>query len=142
MTARMRTAVSTVGALLIAASGAIHLHEWLAGYRSLPTIGPLFLAQAVTSFVLAAAVFASRRRLVMAGAALFLLGTAAGYLVDVEVGLFGFQDTLANSWGQASLVVEGWGALMLAVGVVGRSSTRPRSRRWHLHAAGTSRHQR
>ncbi|MDA8286808.1 MAG: hypothetical protein M0Z42_26705 [Actinomycetota bacterium] len=129
MTALMRTAVSTVGALLVAASGAIHLHEWLAGYRSLPTIGPLFLAQAVTSFLLAAAVFASRRRLVMACAALFLLGTAAGYLVDVEVGLFGFQDTLANGWGQASLVVEGAGALILGAGVLSRSPTGLRSRR-------------
>lgn len=129
MTALMRTAVSTVGALLVAASGAIHLHEWLAGYRSLPTIGPLFLAQAVTSFLLAGAVFASRRRLVMACAALFLLGTAAGYLVDVEVGLFGFQDTLANGWGQASLVVEGAGALILGAGVLSRSPTGLRSRR-------------
>ncbi len=114
---------------MVAASGAIHLHEWLAGYRSLPTIGPLFLAQAVTSFLLAAAVFASRRRLVMACAALFLLGTAAGYLVDVEVGLFGFQDTLANGWGQASLVVEGAGALILGAGVLSRSPTGLRSRR-------------
>jgi hypothetical protein len=33
-----------VGAALVACTAAIHLHLWLAGYRHVPRIGPLFLA--------------------------------------------------------------------------------------------------
>jgi hypothetical protein len=34
-----------IGSALLAASGAIHLQLWSMGYRTIPTIGPLFLIQ-------------------------------------------------------------------------------------------------
>lgn len=126
-----RLATSTVGAVLVAASGAIHLHLWQEGYRYLPVIGPLFLLQAVSAFVLAAGVVATRRRLLLGVAALLLVGTAGGYLLDTAVGMFGFRDSLANGWGQASLVVEAAGAVVLTVGSVGHA---PRSGRGHGRA--------
>ena len=38
------------GAALLIASGAIHLDLYLTGYRSIPTIGWLFLLQIITAF--------------------------------------------------------------------------------------------
>ena len=47
------------GAGLLAATAAIHLDLYLTGYRSIPTIGWLFLLQVITAFALAAAVLAT-----------------------------------------------------------------------------------
>ena len=38
------------GAALLIASGAIHLDLYLTGYRSIPTIGRLFLLQIIAAF--------------------------------------------------------------------------------------------
>jgi hypothetical protein len=50
------------GAGLLAATGAIHLDLYLTGYRSIPTIGWLFLLQVIAAFGLAAAVLATGSR--------------------------------------------------------------------------------
>ena len=44
------------GAVLLIASGAIHLDLYVTGYQSIPTIGWLFLLQVITAFVLAIAI--------------------------------------------------------------------------------------
>jgi hypothetical protein len=104
-----------VGSGLLAYSGWIHVHLWSAGYRAIPTIGPLFMFQAVTAFVLAAAVALFRRAELAAIGAAFALSTAAGLLLSVEVGLFGFQDSFAATDATLSLVVElVTGVLLLA----------------------------
>ena len=51
------------GAGLLAATGGIHLDLYLTGYRSIPTIGWLFLLQVIAAFGLAAMVLVSGRRL-------------------------------------------------------------------------------
>ena len=51
-----RSWLGIVGAALLVASGAIHLDLYLTGYRTIPTIGPLFLLQVIAAFVLAAAI--------------------------------------------------------------------------------------
>jgi len=50
-----RLGLRLAGAGLLAATGAIHLDLYLTGYRSIPTIGWLFLLQVITAFALAAA---------------------------------------------------------------------------------------
>jgi predicted lipoprotein with Yx(FWY)xxD motif len=80
------------GAGLLAATGAMHLDLYLTGYRSIPTIGPLFLLQVITAFGLAAAVLASGSRLIAAAGAGFALATLGGYLLSVWIGLFGFKE--------------------------------------------------
>jgi predicted lipoprotein with Yx(FWY)xxD motif len=80
------------GAGLLAATGAIHLDLYLTGYRSIPTLGWLFLLQVITAFGLAAAVLATGSRLVAAAGAGFALATLGGYLLSVWIGLFGFQE--------------------------------------------------
>jgi hypothetical protein len=59
------TAPIVAGAALMVTTAAIHLHLWLAGYRHIPRIGPLFIAQAVTGFVAAPLVVWSRQTLVV-----------------------------------------------------------------------------
>jgi len=95
-----QTGLRLAGAGLLAATGAIHLYLYLTGYRSIPTIGWLFLLQVIAAFALAAAVLTtssrliadSGRRLIAAAGAGFALSTLGGYLLSVWVGLFGFKE--------------------------------------------------
>jgi hypothetical protein len=104
------------GAALAATSGAIHLHLWADGYRTIPTIGPLFLFQGIAGVVLAVVLAASRRLLAALATAGFLVATIGGFLLSVYVGLFGFSDTLAAPWAGVSLVVEIIGTVVLVAG--------------------------
>lgn len=103
------------GAGLVATSGGIHLHLWMASfYRYLSVIGPLFLFQSVLAFVVAVVLLLSRRFLAVVAAAGLLLATIGGYLISVYVGLFGFKDTLSAQLGTTSLLVEAVGVVVLA----------------------------
>ena len=42
-----------IGSALLVASSAVHLELWSMGYRNIPTIGPLFLVQAIAGTLLA-----------------------------------------------------------------------------------------
>ena len=96
----LRTLLRLAGAGLLAATAAIHLDLYLTGYRSIPTIGGLFLLQVIAAFALAAAVLATafaRRdglvpRLVAAAGAGFAVATLGGYLLSLWIGLFGFRE--------------------------------------------------
>jgi predicted lipoprotein with Yx(FWY)xxD motif len=85
------------GAGLLAATAAIHLDFYLTGYRTIPTIGWLFLLQVIAAFVLAAAVLARGGRVAAAAGAVFAVATLGGYLLSVWVGLFGFTEVRATA---------------------------------------------
>ncbi|HWE69536.1 MAG TPA: hypothetical protein VG205_04190 [Acidimicrobiales bacterium] len=102
------------GAVLVALSALIHLHLWSTGYRQIPTIGPLFLLQAMAGLVVAAAIAASRHYLMAVIGAGFVAGTIAGLVVSVEVGLFGFQDSFRAPYATSSLILEGAAVAVLA----------------------------
>src|SRR5205085_3818291 len=104
------------GAALAATSGAIHLHLWADGYRTIPTIGPLFLFQGIAGVVLAVVLAASRRLLVALATVGFMVATVGGFLLSVYIGLFGFSDTLAAPWAGVALAVEITGAVVLTAG--------------------------
>ena len=57
----IRLALRLVGGGLLIAAGAIHLDLYLTGYRSIPTIGWLFLLQVIAAFGLGVARAAIRR---------------------------------------------------------------------------------
>jgi hypothetical protein len=101
------------GAALLVWSGVIHLQLWGDGYRDISVIGPLFLAQGVGSIVIAAALAVFRRLVLIATGAVTLAGTAAGLLLSVYVGLFGYQESLAVPYAKSSLVIEFTGAAVL-----------------------------
>jgi predicted lipoprotein with Yx(FWY)xxD motif len=84
-------ALRLTGAGLLIATGAIHLDLYLTGYRTIPTIGWLFLLQVIAAFVLAAGVLLGSRLAAAAGA-LFALGVLGGYLLSVWFGLFNFRE--------------------------------------------------
>jgi len=87
-----RTGLRVAGAALLAATGGIHLDLYLTGYRSIPTIGWLFLLQVIAAFGLALAVLVSGSRPAAAAGAGFALSTLGGYLLSVWIGLFGFKE--------------------------------------------------
>jgi|HubBroStandDraft_6_1064221.scaffolds.fasta_scaffold128373_2 predicted lipoprotein with Yx(FWY)xxD motif len=99
------------GSGLLIATAAIHLDLYLTGYRTIPTIGWLFLLQVIVAFGLGLAVLAIPSRLVtlsrlVAGAgAGFALATLGGYLLSVWTGLFGFKEVRTTA-GIAAGVVE------------------------------------
>jgi predicted lipoprotein with Yx(FWY)xxD motif len=87
-----RLLLRVTGAGLLIATAAIHLDLYLTGYRTIPTIGWLFLLQVIVGFALGLLVLATGSRLVAAVAALFALSTLGGYLISVQFGLFGFRE--------------------------------------------------
>jgi predicted lipoprotein with Yx(FWY)xxD motif len=99
------------GSGLLIATAAIHLDLYLTGYRTIPTIGWLFLLQVIAGFGLGLAVLVIPRRLVVASrlaaaaGAGFALATLAGYLLSVWIGLFGFKE-IRTSAGIAAGLVE------------------------------------
>jgi len=99
-----------VGSGLLIATAAIHLDLYLTGYRTIPTIGWLFLLQVIAAFGLALAVLAIPGRLVLASrlaaaaGAGFALATLGGYLLSVWTGLFGFKEVRTGAGIAAGLV--------------------------------------
>ena len=102
------------GAALLVWSGVIHLQLWSEGYRSISVIGPLFLIQGIASIVLAVALVAFRRLVLLAAGAVLAAATAAGLLLSAGIGLFGYNESLAVPYAETSLVVEFTGAAVLA----------------------------
>ena len=80
------------GAGLLVATGAIHLDLYLTGYRTIPTIGWLFLLQVIAAFFLAVVVGLLGSRVAAVAGALFALSTLGGYLLSIWFGLFGFRE--------------------------------------------------
>jgi hypothetical protein len=95
-----------LGALAILAVGAIHLQQYIgAGYHAIPTIGPLFLTNAIVSGIVGVALLLPLERLLaernaqaaIAGLAIGAVAIAIGALVALFIsesgGLFGFSET-------------------------------------------------
>jgi len=102
------------GTGLLWATAAMHLDLYLTGYRTIPTIGWLFLLQVVAGFVLGGLVLVWRSRLVAGAGALFALGTLGGYLLTVQFGLFGFREVRTTA-GIVAGIIEVAAFVVLAV---------------------------
>ena len=92
MTARL-TRLLAAGFLLF--GGILHYGLWMSGYRSIPKIGPLFMANFIGSLALAAAVVVSRRTTVAIVGITFAAGSLAALVLSRTVGVFGFTE---NVW--------------------------------------------
>ena len=111
---RPRLALRVAGAGLLIATAAIHLDLYMTGYRSIPTIGWLFLLQVIAAFGLGVAVLASGSRLVAAAGAGFALATLGGYLLSMWIGLFGFTEVRTTA-GIVAGVIEVAAAAVLGI---------------------------
>ncbi len=133
-----RSVSGTAGAALLVASGAIHLDLYLTGYRTIPTIGWLFLLQVIAAFALAVAIASVSLwpkalvgpafTLAAAAGALFGLATLGGYLLSLRVGLFGFTEVRTTAGIVAGIIdVAIFAALAVAIGSGPLSLGPPRS---------------
>jgi hypothetical protein len=102
------TAAFAVGGALLIWSAFIHFHLWSEtdGYRSIPTIGPLFLLQSITALIIGIGVVAIRRLWAAVIGIGFALTTIAGFLLSVAVGLFGFKDSWMAPYAKQSFTIE------------------------------------
>jgi predicted lipoprotein with Yx(FWY)xxD motif len=117
---RAQLRLQVAGALLLAVSAAIHLALYLTGYKSIPTIGWLFLVQVVVAFVLTATVLVTHSWLAAAASAGFALSTLGAYLLAVWIGLFGFREIRTRAGIAAGLIeVAAFGVLALAAIAIG-----------------------
>ena len=110
-----RSWLGIAGAALLVAAGAIHLDLYLTGYRTIPTIGPLFLLPVIAAFVLAVAIPVTGSWVAAAAGALFAISTLGGYLLSLWVGLFGFTEVRTTAGIVAGIIdVAAFATLALA----------------------------
>ena len=91
MTVRLTRALA---ALLLLAGGIIHFDLWKSGYRFIPKIGPLFLANFVGSVALAAIVPFTRRLVVEVVAIAFATTSLLALVLSRTVGVLGFSEMI------------------------------------------------
>jgi hypothetical protein len=116
-----------LGAIAILAVGAVHLQEYLgADYRSIPTIGPLFLLNAVSSGIVAIGLLAPLERILqhrraelasglLAGAGLAIAaGSLVALFVSENATLFGFSETGYRTAIVLAIIAEALAILLLA----------------------------
>jgi hypothetical protein len=117
-------ACRVLGAAGVAASGGVHLQLWASGYSVIAVIGPLFILDAVGSWLLALLLVGTRFRLIAAAAIVVELGAITGLALASTIGIFGFQESGFGDGGQilAAYATESLAAVLLAVSLVlGRS---------------------
>jgi hypothetical protein len=102
------TVAFVVGGALLVWSAFIHFHLWneADGYRSIPTIGPLFLLQSITALIIGIGVVAVRRLWAAVIGFGFALTTLAGFLLSVARGLFGFKDSWLAPYAKQAFTIE------------------------------------
>src|SRR5712672_419416 len=113
------------GALLLVVSACIHLALYLTGYRSIPTIGWLFLVQAVVAFILAVGALVTHSRLAAFAGAAFALSTLGCYLLAVWIGLFGFKEIRTRAGIAAGLIEVAAFATLALAAVIGAARQAP-----------------
>jgi hypothetical protein len=123
--------VFVIGAVLIFASAAIHLHLWGSSFRYTGTIGPLFFTQGALGILVGILVALIRRIYVAMLGTLFACGTIAALLVAIHRGLFGYHTYLRAPWARTSLIIEAAAAVVLCVGsIIAAYSEHKHAERW------------
>jgi hypothetical protein len=99
-----------IGAAMVALSAIIHLYLWgkADGYRNVPTVGPMFLAQGIAGCLLAVAVAVviEQRFIVAFAGAVYMAASIAALFKSIHGGLFDFNETFDAPYVKLSLVVE------------------------------------
>jgi hypothetical protein len=114
--ARLAAIVSMLaGAGLVVTTAVIHLHLWLSGYRHVPKLDVLFLAQAIVGFLLGPIIAGGRQLILLIAGALFMASSAGGLVLSATVGFVGIHDGLDVPWATPSLVVELAGFLLFVL---------------------------
>jgi hypothetical protein len=124
-----------VGVIAILITGGVHLQQYLSGYHSIPTIGPLFLLNAIGSALVAAGLLIPIERwlgdravglLALAGVAIGL-GSLIALLIAETSTLFGFSEGTLETVMWIAIGAEAAAVLVLtpvALTKLGRGSAR------------------
>jgi hypothetical protein len=124
-----------IGVLAVLVTGAVHLQQYLGDYQHIPTIGPLFLLNAIGSAVVAVGLlmpvqrWLGERRGEIAGGLLALGGVAIGlgsliglYIAETST-LFGFSEGTLETVMWIAIIAEAAAVLSL-IPVAAASLTR------------------
>jgi multisubunit Na+/H+ antiporter MnhG subunit len=115
-----------LGAIAILAIGAVHLQEYLTGYRSIPTIGTLFMLNAISSAIVGIGLLAPLGRMLesrraelanglLAGAGLAIaVGSLIAVFVSESTSLFGFSETGYSAAIVLAIIAEVLAVVLLA----------------------------
>lgn len=122
---RPTTSIVVLRALIAALAGAIggiHLDLWYArGYRHIPTIGALFLLNAVAGFLLAIGSLTLPSRvlpLAWLATAGYSAATLVALLISLNVTLFGFTETASAALLVPSVGIEATALVVCTTGAV------------------------
>lgn len=117
--------LASAGVLL---SAVVHLDLWVQGFRSIATIGPLFMLNFVAGMIIGVGVLVWRHWLPALAAAGFGAATVIAFWISVVHGLFGVKETTTGSSEILAEVAEYAAvAFGLAVVVMLLLSSRPRT---------------
>jgi hypothetical protein len=127
-----QTLVRLAAAALVAAAGALHLYLWFDYFHRVYVVGTLFLLNAAAAAMIAVALAASARRIVLVAGLAYSVGTLVAFGISVRWGLFGYHESLWGSWQKAAGGVELAASVLLAIELArsysNRSSVALRSR--------------
>jgi hypothetical protein len=114
-----------LGALAIAAVGAIHLQRYAdADYSAIPKIGPLFLANAISSGLVALLLLAGDFALAAAAGIAIAIGSLVALFISESSGLFGFMEAGYGTAVVLSIAAEAATIFFLGAYLLVRAATR------------------
>jgi hypothetical protein len=87
--------VLTAAAVIV--SAAVHFKLWLDGFSEIPTIGPLFLLNAVGGLAIGVLVLVWRHWLPALAAVGFGASTLGAFIISATVGLLGLQESFRGT---------------------------------------------
>jgi hypothetical protein len=125
---------------LLGAVAWIHLHLWQSGYRHIPTIGPLFLAAVVATAGVAAVLLVRPSRMLGMVAVAVDAGILAALIGSINLGLFGFTESVNAPFVVQSIATETLAALALALWITVDRIAQNQHRIIHLASAAEHLH--
>jgi hypothetical protein len=114
------TSVRAVGAALVAATGAVHLWLYFDYFHEVHVVGILFLVNAASAAVLAAAILLVGSNWSLAAGIAFEAATLGAFVLSVYHGLFGYVESLSGGWQEAAAGIELAAIAALAAAAVSR----------------------
>lgn len=107
-----------LAALLVVVGGVVHFELWRTGYRGIPYVGPMFLANVVASGLIAVSLLVVKDlRVAIAGVALSV-GSLIGLVLSRTVGLAGFMESGFTVAASRTVAAEVGALVALALVVV------------------------
>jgi hypothetical protein len=114
-----------LGAVALAAEGAVHVQQFVSVLDGVRWIGPLFIANAVAIVVVLAGLAAARTRIVAALAGIGISAVALGSLViSYGTGLLGWQEAGWRTPIAIAVAAEVAAVLLLAAGLAASATER------------------